>query len=297
MPTFRRLACLPLTLCLAAQAPRPALDVLPDKALGFILFRDPLLSQVKLQGLMQRLKQKKDDPLTEAQKTFGLPRLPPGRQGMALVFLEDGGANAKGPLQLAYLSPTDAKGYLETLKATSKDGKLWSYETQGKHFAAAMKDGWVILGPEGAKAQVRRLSETVSPLRKEAGSLGAWMEGGEAFGMVTPKGLWTFFHDAKKALGGPSQAEQADPFMAKAERELDLVALQGRLDADGNLVLSVRARLNPRGEWMAMGRDLPLADGLGIASLPRLDYQAAAGGNLPSEWLQAIGSLGTESLY
>lgn len=292
---FLRTAGLSLAaLCLAAQAPRPALDVLPDKALGFILFRDPILSQVKLQGLMQRLKQKEDDPLTEAQKRFGLSRLPPGRQGMAIVFLEDGGANAKGPLQLAYLSPTDAKGYLESIKATSKDGKLWSYESQGHRFAAVVKEGWVILGPEGAKAQLRKAADTPSTLRHEAGSLGPWMEGGDAFGMVTTKGLWTVFHDAKKALGGAPQAEKADPFLAKAERELELIALQGRMDENGNLNVSLRARLNPKGEWVAMGRDLPLADAYGLGNLPKQGYMAAAGGSLPAEWIGTIGKLGTE---
>src|SRR5690242_14926795 len=106
-PLFRFL--LPLAVsALAAQGAKPALDVLPEKALGFLLFRDPVLSQVKLQGFMQRAGMKGDDPLTEAQKAFGLPLLPAGRQGMAIVYLEDTAAGAGGSQREAvYLSPPD----------------------------------------------------------------------------------------------------------------------------------------------------------------------------------------------
>lgn len=79
---------LPLAALLALRAPAQSsrlVDLLPEKTLGFLLFRDPVLSQVKLQGFLQRMKSREPDPLTEAQKAFGLPRLPSGRQGMAIV--------------------------------------------------------------------------------------------------------------------------------------------------------------------------------------------------------------------
>ena len=273
---------------LAAQGAKPALDVLPEKALGFMLFRDPVLSQVKLQAVMQRSGMKGDDPLTEAQKAFGLSQLPAGRQGMAIVYLEDAAPGAGGGQREAiYLSPPDCATFLARLKATPKQKGFFEYKAGGRTFAAALRDGWVLLADASAGAQLKRLA-AAPPLRNSLGAIGGWMEGEEAYGALTPKGLWTVFNTFKKATGGKADAAQADAFMEKAESELSLLAFRGHMDENGNLSASVRARLNPVGAWMAIGRDLPLATDLGLSTLPKGPYTIAAGGAIPHVWMEGL---------
>ncbi|HTL98628.1 MAG TPA: hypothetical protein VL181_07475 [Holophagaceae bacterium] len=277
---------------MAAQGAKPALDVLPEKTLGFLLFRDPVLSQVKLQGLMQRSGTKGDDPLTEAQKAFGLPQLPAGRQGMAIVYLEDtASGGAGGQREALYLSPPDCAAFLARLKATPKEKGFFEYKSGGRTYAAALRDGWVLLADATAGSQLKRMA-AAPPLRNSLGSIGGWMEGEEAYGALTPKGLWAMFSTFKKAssgaTGGKADAAQADAFMEKAEAELSLLAFRGHLDENGNLSASVRARLNPAGAWMAIGRDLPLASDFGLSKLPKSAYTVAAGGAIPRVWMEGL---------
>lgn len=284
---------------LAAQGPKPALDVLPEKSLGFLLFRDPVLSQVKLQGLLQRTGAKgalSQDPLSGAQKAFALPQLPAGRQGMAIVYLEDGAAAGESaPREVLYLSPPDPAAFLAKLHAAPKEKGLFAYKAGGRTYAAALRDGWVLLADGAAQSQLQRLA-AAPPVRGSLGSLGGWMEGEEAYGALTPRGLWSVFHEIKQAAsgatGGKASTARADTFVDKAEAELALVAFRGHLDENGNLSASIRARLNPNGDWMAMGRDLPLAGGFGIATLPKTAYALAAGGAIPRAWMEAISDAG-----
>ena len=292
MRPFLRLL-LPLAAAvLAAQGAKPALDVLPEKTLGFLLFRDPVLSQVKMQGLMQRTGMKGDDPLTEAQKAFGLAQLPAGRQGMAIVYLEDAAPGAGGSQrEMLYLSPPDCATFLAKLKAVPKGKGLYEYKAGGKTFAAALRDGWVLLADANAQAQLKRMV-AAAPLRASLGGLSGWMEEEDAYGALTPRGLWGMFNELKKAAsgatGGKSDAGQVDGFAEKAEAELSLLAFRGRMDENGNLSVSLRARLNPSGAWMAMGRDLPLADGFGMSRLPQSAFTLAAGGAIPHAWMETL---------
>lgn len=291
---------LPLAVsALAAQGARPALDVLPEKALGFLLFRDPVLSQVKLQGFMQRAGMKGDDPLTEAQKAFGLPLLPAGRQGMAIVYLEDTAAGAGGSQREAvYLSPPDCAAFLARLKATQKEKGFYEYKAGGRSYAAVVKDGWVLLADATAGAQLKRMA-AAAPIRSSLGSIGGWMEGEEAYGALTPKGLWTLFNTFKKAASGATGGKAdagADGFAEKAESELSLLAFRGHLDENGNLSASVRARLNPSGTWMVMGRDLPLASGFGLSTLPKSAYTVAVGGAIPHVWMEGLADMSLSGL-
>ena len=291
-------ALLPLLApALLAQGAKPALDVLPEKTLGFLLFRDPALAQAKMQGLYQRLGAKQDDPLTEAQKAFGLPQLPAGRQGMALVYLEDGGGS--GQRELLYLSPADGAAFLAKLHATEKEKGTFEYAAGGRTFAAVQRDGWVLLSDANAKAQLKRLA-AAPPLRPSLGTLGGWLEGEEAYGALTPKGLWSVFHEMKQAASaateGKGNAGQVDAFAEQAEAELSLLAFRGHLDENGNLSASVRAMLNPSGSWMAIGRDLPLASDFGLAGLPKIPFAVAAGGAIPRAWMEGLVDLGTAPL-
>ena len=293
-----------LPICFAAalsgQGAKPALDVLPEKTLGFLLFRDPVLTQVKMQGLCQRLGSKVDDPLTEAQKAFNLPQLPAGRQGMAIVYLEDAAPGAGGSQrELLYLSPADGGAFLAKLHAVEAEKGCFSYKAGGKTYAAVQRDGWVLLADAGAKAQLKRMA-AAPPLRGSLGALGAWMEGEEAYGALTPKGLWAAFHEMKKAASaateGKSGAGQVDAFAERAESELSLLAFRGHLDENGNLAASLRARLNPAGAWMAIGRDLPLASDSGLAGLPKIPFAVAAGGAIPRAWMEGLVDLGIAPL-
>lgn len=289
--------CLPLAAALlTAQAPKPALDVLPDKTLGFLLFRDPVLSQVKLQGLIQRTGAKDAglDPLSEAQKAFGLPELPAGRQGMAIVYLEDPSAGvAGGQKEMLYLSPPDGAAFLAKLHAVAKEKGFFEYKAGGHAYAATLRDGWVLLADGAAKGQLTRLA-AAPPLRGSLGDLGAWMEGEEAYGALTPRGLWSVFNEFKRgaasAAGGKGTA-QADAFVEQAEAELSLFAFRGHLDENGNLSATVRARLNPAGAWMALGRDLPEAGDLGLGGLPASAYLFAGGGAIPRVWMESLVNL------
>lgn len=282
---------------LAAQAPRPALDVLPEKTLGFLLFRDPVLSQVKLQGLFQRLGAKPADldPLTEAQKAFNLPVLPAGRQGMAIVYLEDPSAGAAGgQKEVLYLSPPDSAAFLAKLHATPQEKGYYAYKAGGHAYAATVRDGWVLVADGAAKGQLKRLA-AAPPLRGSLGDLADWMEGEEAYGALTPRGLWSVFDQIKRAAGaaaGGKGTAQADTFLEQAEAEVSLLAFRGHLDENGNLSATVRARLNPAGAWMALGRDLPLARDWGLAGLPASAFSVAAGGAIPRAWMDAMVNMG-----
>lgn len=145
----------------------------------------------------------------------------------------------------------------------------------------------MVLAPAGSKTLLKKLA-TAQGLRGELGGLADWMEGEEAFGAVTTKGLGLFFSLLRRGGLGGQEAGAVDEGVLAAERELGLLAFRGRLDENGNLSASLRARLDPNGAWMALGRDLRPTSGLGVAELPKAPFFMAGGGNLPSSWIRSF---------
>ncbi len=297
-----------------AQAPPPdaqsvlhVLDAMPAHTQGFIYFQNPMIAQIKLQGVASRMGEPNEDLLTALEKRFGLGSLPNNHRGLALAILSDESV-AGGVSEVLFVPVSGFKPLMETLKAVSPDGKQYTYKANGKTFLAAEKAGWALLAESKDVKAFKLALKPGQGVRSELGGWDSWLGGGEVSGMLTPRGLLAISHlyqkemreTRSKSMSKQGQVdayvEPIETFLAQAEREVTHVAFRAEMDEDGNLSLAAKVRLTPSGRWAGLGNQIRKVDAYGLEGLPGGPYVAAGGGNLPSEWSRQLGNLGIDAM-
>lgn len=288
-----------LTSLLAAQSPAPlalqALDQVPPDAHSVLLMRDPLLTRMKVQALMQRFGSK-ENPLADLQTLFGLPRLDMDPRGIALLAMA--GANGDKEASLLLVPAKDAKAFAESLhaKPLEKEPGLFAYSAGKQAMLLGWKNGWALLAPAAEGPVLRKVLKSTASIRRDLGDLESWAQGGDFSGITTPQGLeFRFGLFRRMSMGAAGPQAQMAQIMGQMERELTHIAFRGALDADGNLDFSLRCKLLPGGEWSSFGRDLQPVSGLGLSGLgSNADFIFTAGGGLPAPWMPALMKLNAD---
>jgi hypothetical protein len=293
-----------LAASLAAQAPaapalqRPLLDVLPAHTQGFLFARNPMLAQLKLKALLARFQRKEEDPLSALQKRFGLPALPNDRRGLAVALVSDESAHG-GTAEVLFVPIAEFKDFLAPLKATRSGKQAYSYLVEKKSVLAGEKDGWAVLAAAEHRSAFRKALAPGPSVRPELGGWDTFIDGGDLSGMMTPRGIAAFVSEARRGMQqgrGAAQMEQVEQtfegFLGQAEREVSHVAFRADTDADGNLVVSAKARLQPNGAWASLGKNIPAAEGLGLKGFGAGPWFLATGGGMPTAWVRALGEGG-----
>jgi hypothetical protein len=280
------LALLLITAPAAAQT-EPALDLVPDSALGFILVKDLGQLSRKVERLAEKLgAPEKVSLLEQIQQQMGI------REGLnskgSAVFIVLKGKKEHAPEVVVALPVTDSQkvlrqlgvkpgkdgigegafgGTSETIAGVGGKAKDKGKEGPARKVPvlAARKDAFVLLTPPDSRDGLERVLTSRKGIAALVQPARAWMDEQDVSGVCTDKGVQVGLAMLLTSPAGSAQSSTPGQYAdmkavyADVEKNVRLIAFGARFEQDGHSRLLARVCFDPNGgyaQWLAKAKAL-----------------------------------------
>jgi len=296
------LAILPLVgiVFLSAASVQAADDILrlvPNSALGFVVVNRLGDADAKLQQLGREMQLPVPWPLPFLKAKGGIGDGLNEKGTAALLALPPGGGTP-WPTPILLVPVTDFGKFLHQFEAQETSGGLTRINLRGAQVWARSIGGYAALTDmlhKDALVKTLKVSEAVPEALTPWGEWVAEKDvavvilqpGIKLLSFTIQVGITTLKSSLAQAGDQGKQAAAVFDMYAKlfqaAEKEVSSVGLGARLDEQGVLHLTKRARLVPDGSWARLAAQVQPAKENLLAGLPAGPFVAAGGGALPED--------------
>jgi hypothetical protein len=298
---FRRIAAAALGLSILlllrvvpVQAADDVLKLVPDSALGFLAIRNAAEADAKLQQLGKSMELPIPSLLEKFRKESGIREGMDEKGTVALVPLPPS-SDRPVPTLILLVPVTDYGKFLSQLKHKEPVAGVTEFESGTDQLCVRQIGGYAALTElqwKAALTETMRLSEKVpEPLA----TWGATIAENDVTVVILQPGLKLLSAQVQKGIEAMKAAMAAAGEQGKqvaaglelyaklfkaVEREVSAVGYGLRLDREGTLRLTKRARFIPSGSWARLAAKVKPAHENLLAGLPAGPYLIAGGGSL-----------------
>jgi hypothetical protein len=296
------LAMLPLVCSLflttaQALAADDILKLVPDSALGFVVLNGPGAADAKLQQLGREMQLPIPSLLARLSKKGGIRDGLDEKGTVALLVLPPAGAGP-WPTPILLVPVTDYGKFLAQFKPEDAAAAVTKIELWGAQ-VCVRKIGFYAALTDASHREALEETLKLSPEVPAAlAPWGAWLAEKDVAVVILQPGIKLLSAQVqmgiqvlKSSMGQAGeqakQAAAAFDIYAKlfqaAEKEVSAAGLGVRLDKQGVLHVTKRARLVPDGSWARLAAIVKPANENLLTGLPAGPFVAAGGGALPEE--------------
>ncbi len=296
------LATAALTVASFVSAPvqaGDAIEMVPADALGIAVVDGLDALDAKVVKALEGLQLPLPGPLTALKFVPGLTDCLDKESSIVAAVLK-GAESGDQPVVVAYVPVKDFEAFTKLLGGEEEDGVV-RLTVPAEPMLAAERDGFALLVPEDEKQTLTTALESQGGLAKMLGDDMAWVEEREVAAVMTDAGISVICQKLVEGIEvaqqvvraqGNDQLGAADILsvykrgFAVVDQEVELVGIGLDVQDSGDLVLRVRKRFLPAGQF-AQCLAVPTLDFDMLAGLPAEPFIVAGGG----QFSPAMGNL------
>ena len=282
-----------------AWAAEDILSVVPEGALGFAVVNRPADTDAKIQALGQQMQLPVPPLLATFKAKTGVQKGLDEKGSSAIVVMPGKDADSV-PIVLWFAAVTDFREFLEQLKPDDPRARIVKVQMMDAPFLVGNKGGYAILVEPKHRDTLKEVLDSPSHVSDDLAAWRGWLAENDMAGVVTRRGIELFCNKAQEGLKQVRESFAQFPDEMKedmqaaiavfeiyekipklAGEEVQIYAAGVRVDEQGNVHLSERARFTPGGQVAKIVSEVKPPEGELLAGLPGGPFVFAGAGALP----------------